>query len=129
MQEPGRTLTDERVESAIGNLLRAGVLLSAAVVLAGGVIYLIHNGGATPHYGVFEGEPPTLRGLGGIVKSAFSLHSRGLIQLGIVLLIATPVARVAFSVVAFALQRDRVYVVAALIVLAILTYGLLGGHL
>jgi uncharacterized membrane protein len=128
MPQKERALTDERVESAIGNLLRAGVLLSAAIVLAGGVIYLIRYGGASPHYRVFEGEPGSLRRLGGIVRSAFSLHSRGLIQLGIVLLIATPVARVAFSAVAFALQRDRVYVVAALIVLAILTYGLLGGR-
>jgi uncharacterized membrane protein len=52
-----------------------------------------------------------------------------LIQLGLLLLIATPVARVAFSVAAFAMQRDRLYVVVALIVLAVLMYSLTGGHL
>jgi len=52
-----------------------------------------------------------------------------LIQLGLLLLIATPVARVAFSVVAFAMQRDRLYVAVALIVLAVLMYSLMGGRL
>jgi uncharacterized membrane protein len=52
-----------------------------------------------------------------------------LIQLGLLLLIATPVARVAFSAAAFAMQRDRLYVVVALIVLAVLMYSLMGGRL
>jgi uncharacterized membrane protein len=51
-----------------------------------------------------------------------------LIQLGLLLLIATPVARVAFSVAVFAMQRDRLYVVVALIVLAVLMYSLTGGR-
>ena len=45
------------------------------------------------------------------------------------LLLATPVARVAFSVVAFALQRDRLYVAVTLVVLGILLYSIVGGHL
>ena len=53
-------------------------------------------------------------------------RGRGVIQLGLLLLIATPIARVAFSVVGFALERDRMYVVFTLIVLAILLYSLLG---
>jgi uncharacterized membrane protein len=52
------------------------------------------------------------------------LHSRGLIQLGLLLLIATPVARVAFSVLAFAEQRDWLYVSITLVVLAVLVYSL-----
>ncbi len=50
-------------------------------------------------------------------------------QLGLVLLIATPVARVAFTLVAFVLQRDRTYVVDHVrSVLALLLYGLLFGR-
>ncbi|MGD0007842.1 MAG: DUF1634 domain-containing protein [Terriglobia bacterium] len=78
---------------------------------------------------VFVGEPADLRNVSGIVRDALALRGRGLIQLGLLLLIATPVARVAFSVVAFAMQRDRLYVVVALIVLAVLMYSLTGGHL
>jgi uncharacterized membrane protein len=51
-----------------------------------------------------------------------------MIQLGLLLLIATPVARVAFSVVAFVLERDRMYVGITLLVLAVLLFSLLGGH-
>jgi uncharacterized membrane protein len=77
---------------------------------------------------VFHGEPADLRSLSGIVTDALSLQSRGIMQLGL-LLIATPVARVAFSVSAFAQQRDRTYVIVTLRVLAVLLYSLVGGYL
>ena len=119
-----RAWTDERVERVIGTLLRWGVILAAAVVLAGGVMYLARYGSTIPDFRVFRGEPSDLRAVSGIVTGAVSWHSRGLILFGLLLLIATPVARVAFSVVAFALQRDRAYVVVTLIVLAVLLYSL-----
>ena len=119
-----RAWTDERVERVIGALLRWGVVLAATVILAGGAMYLVRHGSTIPDYRVFRGEPSDLRNVSGIVKGAVSWHSRGLIQLGLLLLIAVPVARVAFSVVAFALQRDRTYVVVTLIVLAVLLYGM-----
>ena len=121
--------TDQYVDELIGNLLRVGVTLAAVVVLFGGSIYLVRHGLAAPHYSVFVGEPADLRTVSGIVRDALALRGRGLIQLGLLLLIATPVARVAFSVAAFAMQRDRLYVVVALIVLAVLMYSLTGGHL
>jgi uncharacterized membrane protein len=122
MRGPG--WTDQRVDEIIGNLLRVGVILAAAVVLLGGGLYLTQPGSTVPDYRVFHGEPAYLREVSGIVKDARALDGRGLIQLGLLLLLATPVARVAFSVVAFALQRDRTYVVVTLIVLAVLLYSL-----
>ncbi|HEX9157497.1 MAG TPA: DUF1634 domain-containing protein [Syntrophales bacterium] len=119
-----RAWTDERVERVIGALLRWGVILAAAVVLAGGAVYLARHGSTVPEYRVFRGEPSDLRNVSGIIADAVSWHSRGLIQFGLLLLIAVPVARVAFSVVAFALQRDRTYVVVTLIVLAVLLFSL-----
>ena len=116
--------TDQYVDELVGNLLRVGVTLAAAVVLFGGTVYLLRHGLEAPHYRVFVGEPAALRSVSGIVRDALALRGRGLIQLGLLLLIATPVARVAFSVVAFAVQRDRLYVAVALIVLAVLTYSL-----
>jgi uncharacterized membrane protein len=87
---------------------------------------LIRYGAALPDYGVFRGEPANLCTVSGIVPEALSFHPRGIIQLGLLLLIATPVARVAFSVLAFAWQRDRTYVIVTLIVLVILLYSLTG---
>ncbi len=125
---PGRPplVSDEKLERVLGNLLRAGVMLSAAVVLAGGIVYLVRHGAEPPRYDVFRGEPAGLRQLRGIVGGVLTLEGRGLIQLGLLLLVATPVARVVFSLVGFALERDRTYVVATAIVLAVLVYGLVG---
>lgn len=120
----GRGWTDQRVDEIIGNLLRVGVILSAAVVLSGGVLYLAQHGSTVPDYRVFRGEPAYLRGVSGIVSDTRALDGRGLIQLGLLVLLATPIARVAFSVVAFALERDRTYVAVTLTVLAVLFYSL-----
>ncbi len=113
-------------EIAVGNLLRAGVLLAAAVVLAGAAVYLFRHGRDLASYAVFRGEPPDLRSLNGIVAGAARFSGRRLIQFGFLLLIATPIARVAFSAIAFARQRDRTYVAITFVVLAVLCYSLFG---
>jgi len=118
--------SDDRVEAIVAKLLRFGVQLAASVVLLGGIVFLWRHGGEAPHYGVFHGEPGDLRGVSGIMGRAAMLSGRGIIQLGVLLLIATPVARVVFSLAAFALQRDRTYVVVTSIVLALLLASLTG---
>ena len=118
--------TDQRIENIVGNLLRVGVLLSAVVVLCGGILYLIQYGHAPADYRVFHGEPTDLKSVSGIVRAAIALHSRGIIQLGLLLLIATPVARVAFSIFGFIEEKDRLYVIFTVLVLLILLYSLIG---
>ena len=121
-----RNWTDQRMEILIGQLLRAGVLLSAAVVLLGGALYLIRHGRSPADYHVFRGEPSDFCSVGGIVRMALALRGKGIIQLGLLLLIATPVARVAFSIFGFAKEHDRMYVVITVIVLLVLIYSLMG---
>jgi uncharacterized membrane protein len=118
--------TDQKVENIIGNLLRAGVILAATVVFVGAVIYLFRHGGSPASYRVFQGEPSELRQPGGIIHGAFAFSSRGIMQLGILLLIATPIFRVAFSVFAFLAEKDRMYVIFTLIVLCVLLYSVIG---
>jgi uncharacterized membrane protein len=118
--------TDERTEHVIGNLLRAGVLLSTFVVLAGGILYLARHGTAPVDHHVFRGEPQYLRTVSGVLGSAVKLDGPGVIQLGLLLLVLTPIARVVFAAISFALERDFVYVAVSLIVLAVLMYGLMG---
>ena len=119
--------TDDDVDQLLGNLLRIGVIVATIVAATGGVLYLAQHGLEPVDYRVFRGEPPELRQVGGVVREALGLHARAIVQLGLVLLIATPVARVAMSLVAFVLQRDRVYVVVTAIVLAVLIFSLTGG--
>jgi uncharacterized membrane protein len=121
--------TDQQVEQIVGNLLRAGVLTAAAVVFLGAVIYLYQHGTIIPDYSRFKGEPPGFRLVPQILADAVTLDGAAVIQLGILLLLATPVARVAFSVVAFALQRDRLYVLVTLLVLGVLLFSLWGMRL
>ena len=113
-------MTDLGLEQIVGNLLRAGVVLAAAIVMAGGSWYLAAQGGTREDYSAFHG-----------VREAMP-YTRGLstpltvIQIGLLILIATPVARVVFSVAAFELEGDRKYVGITLVVLAILAYSLIG---
>jgi uncharacterized membrane protein len=120
--------SDKQMDLWMAALLRTGVILSAALVLAGGVLYLARHPGPVPNYHVFQGEPPELRAIPGILHEAVALRGRGLIQLGLLVLIATPVARVAFSVLVFLYERDWTYVVVTLIVLALLFYSLFAKH-
>ncbi len=129
MAEPGEA-RDVKTEHFLALLLRGGVLLSAAVVLLGGILYLSQYGrkpaGMKPaDIRLFHGEPDQLRKPTEIVAAALAGHSRGVIQLGLLILIATPVARVAFSALAFAREKDSRYVVLTLIVLTLLLCSLL----
>ncbi len=123
---PEPSWTDRRIENILGNLLRVGVLLSALVVMMGAGIYLVRHGHSPVDYRVFRGEPADLRGVRGIIRETSALRGRAIIQLGLLLLIATPVARVAFSIFGFAEERDRMYVFFTVIVFSILLYSLLG---
>jgi len=129
--ERGRTATwtDERLESLLGNVLRWGVALAATVVLLGAAVFLVRHGAAPPVYHAFRGEPSDLRTVPGIFREASGGSGRGLIQLGLLLLIATPVARVVLSIAVFALKRDARYVLITFVVLAVLMYSLFGPYL
>ena len=119
--------SDERVDRLIGAILQFGVLAAGALVFVGGVLYLIRYGAAPANYRIFGAERSAIHDIGPILSGVARLDGRAVIQLGILALIATPVIRVLFSVLAFGVQRDRLYVPITLIVLAILLYGLFGG--
>ncbi|MGA2480807.1 MAG: DUF1634 domain-containing protein [Spirochaetia bacterium] len=124
-----RRITDKQVELFIGMFLRVGVIVAACVVLIGGILFLPHMGGQAPHYSEWNGEPLSLRSIGGVLSAAVALRGDAVIQLGILLLIAVPIARVAVSLVAFLLQRDWLYCVVTFLVLGILLFSLLGGRI
>lgn len=124
---PETKALDKQMDIIMSRLLRTGVILSAIFVVAGGTLFLVGNP-ARVTYQVFQGEPAELRSVPGIFHEALALSGRGLMQLGLLILIATPIARVAFSVIAFLYERDWTYVIVTLIVLAFLFYSLLGRH-
>jgi len=112
------------MEIVMGRLLQIGVLLASTVVLAGGILYLRAHPGSAVDYRVFIGEPAGLRSPVALLRLLVAGDPTALIEVGVLLLIATPIARVVFAVVAFALERDRLYVAVSLTVLAVLLASL-----
>ena len=113
-------MTDRELDLIISRILRGGVILSAAIVLAGGIWYLVESAGARPPFGHFAGVP-------GIHALTRLPSPEVVILAGLLLLIATPVARVVFSMIAFAMEKDWAYVGITAIVLGVLTYSILSG--
>ena len=117
------TQADLRMDNAIGHMLRIGVTVAAIVVLAGGILYFKQVHGV-PNYRDFHGKVTAPMDLAPVFAGVLALDSRSIIQLGILLLIATPIVRVLFCVVAFAIQKDKLYVLISGTVLAVLFYSL-----
>lgn len=118
---------DQALDNMIGLILRGGVILAAIIGVIGGFMYLTANGGQTVAFHVFGNTPAGLRSPGAIVAGALHLRAQWIIQLALLVLIATPIARVGLSLAAFAKQRDWTYVVISSIVLALLAFSLMAG--
>ncbi len=105
-------------------ILQGGVLLSALCILLGVALLPTRSGGLSPERVL--AFPQTLTQ---VWEGLLVLRPQAVITLGLLLLIATPVVRVAVSIGAFALEHDRRYVLITTIVLAILLFSLfLGGQ-
>lgn len=120
-----QTPSDKQVETFIGQVLRAGVLISSAVTIVGLGLFLWHHASTIPDYHQFHSVSGKLRNFTELIPAAFHGEPIAIIQMGMLLLIATPVARVAFLVGAFALEKDRMYVAVSGLVLGVLLYSLI----
>jgi uncharacterized membrane protein len=109
--------SDQQIEEKMGGLLRWGVTLASVVMLLGAALYLTANWSETPDYVHFRPAAPI----------QWTLHGNAVVRIGIFLLIATPVARVAFAAYAFHRQHDKLYFWISLAVLALLFLGLFAG--
>lgn len=117
-------LKDDQLDRWMSHLLQAGVLIAAITMMVGGDLYLMRHGGEVPDYRNFHGVLPALKQVRGIWRGVLAGHAREAIQLGVLLMIATPVMRVAFAVAAFALERDWLYTGISCVVLSLLAYAL-----
>ncbi|MBF2008722.1 DUF1634 domain-containing protein [Chlorogloeopsis fritschii PCC 9212] len=109
-------------------LLKYGVLLASSVVLFGGILYLLQHGAEPVHYQFFYGEPSEFCSPTGVVTAVLSGSRRGIIQLGLLLLVATPILRVVVSLLFFVKQRNWIYVTITTLVLTALIYSLVGAY-
>jgi uncharacterized membrane protein len=113
-----------QMERLIGMALLVGVLLSTIIVSLGGIVYVWRHSKSTVHYRVFRGEPSDLRTLAGIEEDVKSFSGRGIIQVGLILLVGLQVVRVVLTGMLFVTSRDWVFTGITTLVLALLMYGL-----
>ena len=112
----------------LGQVLRAGTLISISIVLFGGMFYLYRHGQAVANYKAFIGIPGFVQSFDGLVNGALNLKGQAIIQIGIILLIATPILRVLFSAIGFMFEKDYMYVGISVLVLCIIFISAVSGH-
>ncbi|MDE1177370.1 MAG: DUF1634 domain-containing protein [Edaphobacter sp.] len=112
------------LESLISATLRIGITGAAILGVIGGAWYLGAYGSHSVSFATFRGTSSAFLSPVEIVREIVSPYAQpagkrelAVVQLGILLLLATPVMRVALSVVGFALERDKTYVVITSVVL------------
>lgn len=112
------------VERIISYVLRGGVGLSLVLVVGGTLLSFVHH----PAYMQSAAELKRLTWPGAAFPHTFhdvaaglrDWHGQAFVVVGLMVLVATPVARVAISIVLFFLTRDRLFVIITTIVLALL---------
>jgi uncharacterized membrane protein len=120
---------DKDMQIIIGWILRAGVILSMIIVFIGGMLFVYRHGHSIPDYRVFKGVPYFIHDMSGIIQGVLTGRGQAIIQAGIILLIATPVVRVAFSAIGFIIEKDYLYTIITLIVLLIIVISMLSGQI
>jgi uncharacterized membrane protein len=120
-------VTDQDIEVTVSRILRAGVVLSGSFVLLGGIYFLVRHGSEPANFKNFVGQPAVDRIAHEIVLGAVRVRARSIVQLGILILIGTPILRVGVSLVDFAFERDWKYVWITAIVLGVLLFSLVSG--
>jgi uncharacterized membrane protein len=121
---------DTKLQHLIGATLRSGVIVASLTGIVGGTIFLTVHGGQPVTFHSFEGAKTAYASPLHIVRQALAPAAAGdrglaIAQLGIIMLLLTPIIRVAFSVIGFAMENDRLYVAITCVVLATLIGSLL----
>jgi len=119
---------DTDMQLLLGKVLRAGTIISISVVFLGGILYLYRHGQSIADYKEFKGIPDFVRLSTQLISEALKFKGQAIIQIGIILLIATPIIRVMFSAIGFALEKDYLYVGISMLVLLIIFFSAFTGH-
>ena len=127
-QASNHAMNDNRMEAMMGRLLRSGVFLAAAIVLIGGILFVLQQHNQSADFTHFHGTPLSILDFSSFLPQLAHGSGTAIIELGLIALILTPIARVVFALVAFLMERDALYAAISLFILAILLYGLLLGR-
>ncbi len=120
--------SQNKMNELIGNTLRIGVFAACIIALIGGIYYLLTTSGQlVPDYKTFHEGGANYTTFEGIIRGAFSMSATEWMQLGVVVLMLTPIMRVVLSLVDFSIQRDWLYVgITAIVLIVIIVNSLVG---
>lgn len=120
------------IQQLIGNTLRWGVILACLLATIGGVYYLMEHGlDPVPDYRHFDvasaAAQTNYTTLGGLWQGILHGDAASCVQVGVIVLILTPIARVVLSLFDFIVEQDWLYVSITAIVLAVIISNSLSG--
>lgn len=118
-------MRDSTLDLILSRVLMWGMILAIVTTVIGGVLLLRQQGTDIVNHSIFKGEPADLTHVSTIILEAFRGDALSIIQLGLLLMIITPVARILSCLIIFAYQRDRLYVVLSGFVFAVLVFSLI----
>jgi uncharacterized membrane protein len=125
-------IQDKQLQKVISVTLRTGVATAVLIGLLGGILYLQAHGREPISFRTFAGANTAFASPSEVFHQALFPHNLGsgrrglaIAQVGIICLLLTPITRVALSIVGFAMERDRVYVLITGIVLCTLICSML----
>ncbi|MGZ3946368.1 MAG: DUF1634 domain-containing protein [Mucilaginibacter sp.] len=120
---------DTDMQLIIGWILRGGVAVSMVIVVIGGIFFISRHGHSIPDFHTFKGTPQFISTPEGVLLGVVHLRGQAIIQLGIALLIATPILRVVFAAIGFILEKDHLYTLISLIVLLVIIISMITGRI
>ncbi len=118
-------INDDKLELLLSNLLKIGVIISGIITFIGAILFLFQHGFEISNYHDFKPHPFHLSDLNSFFRSIISFRPESIMELGLLILIATPVLRVFLSFLAYSFQKDYMYIIFSLIVLMVMVIGFL----
>jgi uncharacterized membrane protein len=131
MKQPADTSKVRQVELVISHLLRTGVIASVCIILVGTAVSFRHH----PEYftsaeatdAILSPQAIFPHTLPAALSAARAGKGQGIVLLGLLVLVATPVLRVAVSILGFVYERDWIFVtITSLVLLLLLLSFVLG---
>lgn len=113
-----KDFSEHELQILIGNLLRWGVFISMGIVIVGVLLFLVQKGGHPTDFTVFDSSK--VFDTNAFFSGLAAFKSEAVITLGVICLILTPVLRVVFAIIGFAMEKDRMYVIISTIVLLVI---------
>lgn len=117
-------MENENYKLMISKVIIGAVLVAAVITGIGGIMHLWLHGHEIVSYQMFQGEPKPYTSFFGIWQTAFSFSAKGIMQLGLLLLVLGQIVRVLLTLFLFAKEKDYFFSFASLFILVVMLVSL-----